>query len=120
MRLIDIELKRGARYRDSHGRVWIYDSGLISVKTGKEIESVYTLDELSNMEFSEDVDWSKIPVDTKVMVYSNDGEWHRKYFAKYERGEIYTFALNADSWSALPGKFEKWKDVILAESEENI
>ena len=47
-----------------------------------------------------EVDWSKIPVDTKVLVKnSQDQEWERRYFAKYEDGKVYAFMNGVTSWS---------------------
>ena len=42
------------------------------------------------MDYEIPVDWSKVPVDTKVLVRNNkDEEWIKRYFAKYEKGRIY-------------------------------
>lgn len=50
----------------------------------------------------EEVDWSKVPVDAKVLVWNNvSGEWYRRYFAKYENGKIYVYGFGATSWSAI-------------------
>lgn len=44
------------------------------------------------MEYESKVDWSKVEVDTKVMVRDKeDEEWKRAYFAEYSNGKIYTF-----------------------------
>ena len=52
------------------------------------------------MEFKEVIDWSEIPVDTKMLV-SDDGKiWFKRYFAKYENGEVYCFLNGANSFSA--------------------
>ena len=51
------------------------------------------------MELKEVIDWSKVPVDTKVLV-SKDGEnWLKRYFAKYEDGKIYFFSCGVSSYS---------------------
>ena len=39
----------------------------------------------------EKVDWSKVPVDTKVLVRDSMGEWYKRYFAEYKDGIFYTF-----------------------------
>ena len=45
------------------------------------------------------VDWSKVPVDTKVLV-SDDGEkWFKRYFAGYEDGRVYVWYSGGTSWS---------------------
>ena len=70
-------------------------------KTQEVIEDNLTLDEILQMEFEEivDVDWSKIPVDTKILV-SDDGKiWCRRYFAKYEGGRVYAFMDGATSFT---------------------
>lgn len=46
------------------------------------------------------VDWSKIPVDTKVLVSnSKNGKWDRRYFAGFINGEVTTFSNGMTSWS---------------------
>ena len=61
--------------------------------------SGHYISQVMRMEFEEVIDWSKIPVDTKMLV-SNGGEiWHKRYFAKYEDGEVYCFCCGASSFS---------------------
>jgi hypothetical protein len=58
------------------------------------------MSEIVNLEFEEIIDWSKVPVDTEVLV-SDDGEkWCRRYFAKCERGIVYCFSCGVTSFSA--------------------
>ena len=58
---------------------------------GKPLDEIYFISQIARMEFREVIDWSKVPVDTKVLV-SNDGkEWSRRHFAKYEDGKVYCF-----------------------------
>lgn len=46
------------------------------------------------------VDWTKVPVDTPVLVkYKNHNTWTKRYFAKYENGAVYVFDYGADSWT---------------------
>ena len=77
-------------------------TGLLALKNVESyeyIESEMHLFYIVNEEFEEVIDWSKIPVDTKVLV-SKDGEnWLRRYFAKYEDGKIYFFSCGASSYS---------------------
>jgi hypothetical protein len=49
------------------------------------------MSEIVNLEFKEVIDWSKIPVDTKVLVSEDGKEWNRRHFAKYEDGKVYCF-----------------------------
>jgi hypothetical protein len=61
-----------------------------------------------------EVDWSKISVDTKVLVRNSKyGEWHRRYFAKYEDGWVYCFDNGANSWNS--NEISLWKYCKLAE-----
>lgn len=46
------------------------------------------------------VDWSKVPVDTKVYVRDSDSDpWKPRYFAKFEGGKIFTWTNGATSFS---------------------
>ena len=66
---------------------------------GEVLDEIYFISQIARMEFKEVIDWSKIPVDTKVLV-SKDGEnWLRRYFAKYEDDKIYFFSCGASSYS---------------------
>lgn len=47
------------------------------------------------------VDWSKVPVDTKILVRdSEDGEWEKRHFAKFEDGKIFAWANCTTSFTA--------------------
>ena len=77
--------------------------------------------EWANSEYIEPpVDWSKVSVDTPVLVTDRkdaaESEWKKRYFAKYENGMVYTWANGATSWS---GEIvSSWMYAKLAESEE--
>ena len=60
------------------------------------------------------VDWSKVPVDTKVYVKDNfHVSGKQRHFARYENGKIYTWDYGRTSWSAeseddvIPWKYAK-------------
>ena len=64
-----------------------------------------------------ETDWSKVEVDTPILVRQvEDGEWIRRHFAKYEGGIVYTWKDSHTSWTedCMTG----WKYAKLAESEE--
>lgn len=47
------------------------------------------------------VDWSKVPVDTKVYVRDSDSDpWKPRYFAKFKNEGIFTWTNGATSFSA--------------------
>lgn len=44
------------------------------------------------MSYEPKVDWTKVPVDTKVLVSNcKKGNWIKRHFAKYEDGKIYAY-----------------------------
>ena len=95
----------GKRYT-SEGRVFVLEESLYYLwlkdeKTQEVIEDNLTLDEILQMEFEEivNVDWSKVPVDTKILVSDDGKNWCRRYFAKYEGGRVYAFMDGATSFT---------------------
>ena len=66
------------------------------------------------------VDWSKVPVDTPVLVSVNGVDWHNRYFAKAINGEICAWDNGTTSWSASGHHMTRWEYAKLAESEENV
>ena len=52
-------------------------------------------------EHVEQVDWSKVKVDTPIYVRrSDDEEWESRHFAKFEDGRVYAWVDGATSWTA--------------------
>ena len=46
------------------------------------------------------VDWSKVEVDTKILVRDNpDAKWKKQHFAKYENGKVYAWCGGKTSWT---------------------
>lgn len=67
-----------------------------------------------------EVDWSKVAVDTPVLVKPcSDEYWCRRYFAKYEDGCVYTFSNGTTSWSS-NGSITSWNFAKLAEVDNGI
>lgn len=61
------------------------------------------------------VDWSKVEVDTKILVRDfEDKEWNKRYFCKYENGKVYSFSNGTTSWSSVEGIVD-WKYAKLYE-----
>ena len=63
------------------------------------------------------VDWSKVAVDTPILVKNHDGEaWEKRYFAFFEDGNVYTWMSGTTSWTAdIAGGATDWKYAKLAE-----
>ena len=67
---------------------------------GKPLDEIYFISQIARMEFAEVIDWSKVTVDTKVLVSDDGKEWSRRHFAKYEDGKVYCFRNGSTSFSA--------------------
>lgn len=82
--------------------------------------STYNFREWLNSEYVEPpVDWSKVAVDTPILVRDSvGGMWVRRYFAKYENGIVYAWENGATSWSAHISNITDWGMAKLAESED--
>ena len=64
-----------------------------------------------------EVDWSKVEVDTPILVRDNDSDkWIRRYFATHEGKSVYAWNCGRTSWTE---EFTTgWKYAKLAETEE--
>lgn len=63
------------------------------------------------------VDWSKVPVDTPILVkqYEQD-EWEKRHFAYFKDERVYAWLCGATSWSAdYEGDTTNWNLAKLAE-----
>ena len=58
------------------------------------------ISQLAEMNFEEDIDWSKVPVDTKIIISNDNKDWNRRHFAKYENGRVYTWTWGKTSFTA--------------------
>lgn len=80
--------------------------------------SVWLLDQYKEPEEPR-VDWSKVPVDTRIYVKDKrEGEWGKRYFAKYEDGNIYAWEAGGTSWSCDTTDVTRWEYAKLAEDEK--
>ena len=76
------------------------------------LQAMWLLEEYEEPE----VDWSKVEIDTPILVRDNeDGKWIRRYFAKYDGKFVYAWNCGCTSWSekCMTG----WKYAKLAETE---
>lgn len=76
------------------------------------LQTLWLLEDCEELE----VDWSKVKVDTPLLVrnYIN-GEWSKRYFAKYEDGKVYAWLNGRTSWNET--SIYAWKYAKLAENE---
>ncbi len=64
------------------------------------------------------VDWSKVAVDTPILVRNCDtNAWIKRYFAEYKHKHIYAWNDGGDSWSS-NGYSAAWRFGKLAEEEQ--
>ena len=87
----------------------------------EEIGCFYRTDNWLFSEYKEpEVDWSKVKVDTPILIREDEGNpWLKRYFAKFEGGKVYAWNGGKTSWS-IEDKTDmlSWKYAKLAESEE--
>lgn len=62
------------------------------------------------------VDWSKVPVDTPILVRfsGDDKHWVKRHFARYDNGQVRAWINGTTSWTA-DGKSDTWTYAKLAE-----
>lgn len=80
--------------------------------------SIWLMDEYKEPEGSE-VDWSKVPVNTKIYVRDKEEDrWVKRYFAKYENGRVFAWIDGYTSWGCQEYETISWEYAKLAEDEE--
>lgn len=83
------------------------------------LNNFYTLKQILYLDFKKvyDIDWSKVEVDTKILVSDDGNVWRRRYFAKYENGKVCAFVGGATSFSNR-GSYISWKYAKLYKEEK--
>ena len=77
----------GRKYKDKNGIVWEPDGTkddfcALIAEYYAVITNHYTHKQLVNMEFEEVIDWSEVPIDTKILVWNNgDKQKEKRHFA---------------------------------------
>ena len=124
------------KYRDELIKMGIIDTKKIAIRYGRLSLCCFGCcgcDNLSKEDcgkqaedwlFSEyeepEIDWSKVKVDTPILVReSEQNPWLKRYFAKFKNGKVYAWNSGKTSWS-IEDKTGMlcWKYAKLAESEE--
>ena len=82
------------------------------------ISNKYYLSTIAELDFEEVIDWSKVPVDTPVIVTYN-GKQYKRHFAKYEDGKVYTWNNGLTSFTVDSKEdYSYWGNVELYEEDE--
>lgn len=64
------------------------------------------------------VDWSKVAVDTLILVSYDGKRWYKRHFARVnEHNEVYAWKYGTTSWSHPDDAFTEWKYAKLANAE---
>lgn len=109
-----------AKYEN--GEVYAWVDGQTSWTGADEIKWKYVKLAEGEKECEEpEVDWNQVEVDTPILVRDSENtEWLKKYFAKYENGHVYVWNLGRTSWTAPNDKsVSAWSYAKLVESEES-
>ena len=77
-----------AKYED--GIVYAWNDGRTS--WNEAVATVWKYAKLAEDKKKPEVDWSKVEVDTIILVKSSEkGDWLKRHFAKYENGDVYAW-----------------------------
>lgn len=69
-------------------------------------------------EYEPYIDWSKVPVDTPILVKNTENDdWTNRYFAEYKNETVFAWYDGATSWSSRNNKCP-WRYAKLAERKE--
>lgn len=73
-----------------------------------------------NSEYVEpEVDWSKVPVDTPILVRNCENyPWEKRYFANYDNGMVCAWDDGKTSWSIDDNSVCPWEYAKIAEDEK--
>ena len=94
---------------------------LKNVETHEYIEFEMHLFSIINGEFEENVDWSKVSVDAKVLVSDNGKIWYKRHFAKYENGSVHVFPDGRSSFTTeVSDIIYPWKYAKLYEEQDEL
>ena len=117
----------GKSFKDNKGSIWKVVSIISSnetyydLKTNPErLVSFNYMSKIAELDFEEVIDWSKVPVDTKIEVrVSEHNEWNKRHFAKFENGFIYAWDNGKTSFTSnTKVSYTAWQQAKLYEEGE--
>ena len=119
MKIWELDWTPGRKYKDIDGDIWQVDSrgrDLIDDEYAN-ITKYISHKMLATSDFEPVVDWSKVAVDTKVLISEDGVIWNKRYFAKYEDEKVFAFDGSYTSW--ITKRSTSWKYAKLAEEAQN-
>ena len=102
-----------AKYEN--GIIYAWNNGETSWTTVAMTDWKYA--KLAEDEKEPEVDWSKVEVDTPILVRDDGVKWVKRHFAKYENGLVHAWKDSCTSWTT--EDMTEWDYAKLAEDEEN-
>ena len=118
----------GKKYKDNSGTIWKVFRAVLTTGTCYDLKNNldevlstnFYMSDLAELDFEEIIDWSKVPVDTKILVRVADhNEWNKRHFAKFENGFIYAWDNGKTSFTSnTKASYTSWKQTKLYEEGE--
>ena len=93
-----------------------YDCGNYEVINAEKVALLTALWLDEEYQDQEEVDWSKVNVDTPILVSVDGNRWYHRHFAEYCGGTVYAFDDGATSWTI--DEKTGWPYAKLAEPQE--
>lgn len=104
----------------------VMNDGILDINSGGHIKCINNISKIMPkiernevLDIEEElgiVDWSKVKVDTPVLVSVNGVKWYKRYFAKADYFDVYVWNKGATSWSIENvNDTEAWNHIKLAE-----
>ena len=88
------------KYRIDNGKMRVYDGLILTWKMSDM--SYNTVLDMDFTPYIPPTDWSKVEVDTKVLVRDSDDEvWAPRHFAKYKDGKVHTWNSGRTSFTII-------------------
>lgn len=100
---------------DEQGREWLLQKLFNNIS--KIMPKIERNEVLSIAEELGIVDWSKVAVDTPILVSGDGKTWYKRYFALFDGCDVSAWEYGATSWSVEDAEEEvfRWNYAKLAE-----
>lgn len=70
----------------------------------------------------DEIDWSKVKIDTPILVSSDGKKWLNRYFSNYANGQVYAWLNGYTSWTSQDFLYNAtpWQYAKLADSQMQV